>query len=296
MNLFQKIEDVGKDFCTFPMSFEKYGWYKPILVGALAAVLYFVFSMLLGFIVSILFPQALASLYMPGSNSSPGLETLGGLYTSIDIALIFPSFFIAFKIVRDSPFSSYLSSRGGWNWKIFAKSFLIILVVYGIISLVEILIFGAKIDIKFTAVTFLAMIVVTLLQCFAEELMCRGFLMQTFGSWFRIPVVAIILQAVIFTAIHSYNMTGLVSVLFSGLCYGLLAWYCDGLEVSSALHCVNNITVFFIAGITTTQISNNVGFEGALEGIIMTVVAIAAIFLIEKKFNWIGLKAESSPE
>lgn len=294
MKIFQKVDDVENDFCTFPRAFEKYKWYKPILVAALTFILYIVFSILCDGLFGIFFPELFSSTLLFDPNSSPGLETVEGIYTSINIALIIPSFFIASKIVRDRPFSSYLSSRGGWNWEIFAKSLVIALIVYGIITLVEFLIFGAEFNNKFTILTFLAMIIVTLFQSFAEELMCRGFLMQTLGSWFRIPVVAIVIQALFFTVLHSYNLIGLVDILFSGLCYGLVAWYCDGLEVSSALHSVNNIIVFLIAGLTTTGLSTEITIEGSLEGIIMTIATIVVIFLIERKYNWIGFKKDSS--
>ncbi len=294
MKIFQRVDDVKSDFCTFPRSFEKYRWYKPILVAVLTFIFYFILSILCDVLFGIFFPELFSSSLLYNPNSSPGLETVEGIYTSINIAIIIPSFFISSMVVRDRPFSSYLSSRGGWNWEIFVKSSVIALIAYGIITLVEFLIFGVEFDNKFTILTLLAMIIVTLFQSFAEELMCRGFLMQTLGSWFRIPVVAIILQALFFTVIHSYNIMGLVDVLFSGLCYGVIAWYCDGLEVSSALHSVHNIIVFLTAGLTATELSNNITFEGSLEGILISLAAIAAIFLIDRKYNWIGLKRDNS--
>ena len=205
MKIFQRVDDVKSDFCTFPRSFEKYRWYKPILVVVLTFIFYFILSILCDVLFGIFFPELFSSSLLYNPNSSPGLETVEGIYTSINIAIIIPSFFISSMVVRDRPFSSYLSSRGGWNWEIFVKSSVIALIAYGIITLVEFLIFGVEFDNKFTILTLLAMIIVTLFQSFAEELMCRGFLMQTLGSWFRIPVVAIILQALFFTVIHSYN-------------------------------------------------------------------------------------------
>ena len=72
----------------------------------------------------------------------------------------------------------------------------------------------------------------------------RGFLMQTFGSWFRIPIIAIIIQALVFTSLHQYDIVGLTSILISGLLFGLIAWYTRGLEISTALHTANNLAAF----------------------------------------------------
>ena len=63
-------------------------------------------------------------------------------------------------------------------------------------------------------VSLMAMILSLILipaQCIAEEHMFRGLLMQTLGSWFKIPVLAIIIQAVIFAVVHSYNNIGCMS-------------------------------------------------------------------------------------
>ena len=175
----------------------------------------------------------------------------------------------------------------------FAKSAAVFFAVMIIAEAVEALVFGITFDVKLTALTFLALIIIAPLQCFGEELFFRGLLMQTFGSWFRIPVIAILLQAVVFTVCHGYNSVGMIEILFTGLCYGFLAWYTKGLEVSSAMHIANNITLLLLAGITVTGLSTQISVMSGLIGIAVKVIAVAAIFLIDWKYNWIGLKRGS---
>ena len=65
-------------------------------------------------------------------------------------------------------------------------------------------------------------------------------IMQTFGSWFKIPILAIILQAVIFAAVHGYNSLGIIAVFISGIVFGFFTWKTNGIEVSwSSLNIFN---------------------------------------------------------
>ena len=82
------------------------------------------------------------------------------------------------------------------------------------------------------------------LQTCGEELLFRGVLMQALGSWFKKPIVAIILQSLIFVTVHPYNFIGMVDIFVYGLFYGLVTWKTKGLEASMAMHTANN--TFFI--------------------------------------------------
>ncbi|MBO6122495.1 MAG: IS4 family transposase [Methanobrevibacter sp.] len=76
-----------------------------------------------------------------------------------------------------------------------------------------VLIFTAY-DFAFTGSSFnnglpIYIIILTILiapfQCFAEELLFRGFLMQTVGSWIRVPIVVIVIQAIIFAYLKGFS-------------------------------------------------------------------------------------------
>ncbi|WP_407377418.1 CPBP family intramembrane glutamic endopeptidase [Methanobrevibacter sp.] len=87
--------------------------------------------------------------------------------------------------------------------------------------------------------------------------------MQAFGSWFKIPIVAIILQAILFGIIHvQYNIMGMICILTSGIIYGFVTWYTKGLEVSSALHAVNNFTAFIGTLLAVASTSGNMSGMG----------------------------------
>lgn len=118
--------------------------------------------------------------------------------------------------------------------------------------------------------------------------MFRGFLIQTFGSWFKILVLAIIIQAIIFAAVHGYNSLGVFEVFVSGLIMGVLAWKTNGIEVSSALHTANNLTIalFVMFGLqSTTSTINPTDF---IIGIVLDIILFVIMYFVGMKTQWFG--------
>ncbi|MBQ6099260.1 MAG: hypothetical protein IJL02_05285, partial [Methanobrevibacter sp.] len=57
------------------------------------------------------------------SGTYEGLNSALPIIISDLILIMFiPSLYLASKIVNDRPFSSYSSSRGGWNFKLYFKA------------------------------------------------------------------------------------------------------------------------------------------------------------------------------
>jgi hypothetical protein len=116
--------------------------------------------------------------------------------------------------------------------------------------------------------------------------MFRGFVMQTFGSWFRLPLIAVILQALIFAAGHPYNRIGQIAIAASGLGFALSAWFGRGLEVSAALHVVNNMTIFYLQGLGMTTVSSEASVSGMVMDMCISAVYVIVIFWLSRKTKW----------
>lgn len=123
---------------------------------------------------------------------------IGEIYSNLGVIIMIPSLYLATKIVKDRPFSSYASSRGGWNNKLFLKAFIIPFIVFLAMGVIETAIAGADGNYHFSIIFLITLIILVPLQSIAEEYVYRGLIMQTFGSWFKVPVLAIILQGIIF--------------------------------------------------------------------------------------------------
>ena len=285
------------EYPTYPRRFISYRWFKPLLAGLLFAVLY------LGSNVAIVLLGALnqggleSVMKIAGSYDTMDVSSgLGILLNLGSLAVAIPLLALTALIVRDRPFSSYSSARGGWDWSVFGRMMLLALLVCGVPNLVWILLDHGPLNNQFTIATFLLLTVMGPLQCIAEEYMFRGLLMQTFGGWFRIPVIAVVLQALIFMAMHPYNLTGKLTILATGCMMGLMAWISRGIEASSAIHIVNNMVAFYADGLGLGAIGSEVSSLDLVVTLIIDAVYVAVLLVLRKKGFFDRIKRDDAAE
>lgn len=283
------------EYITFPRSFEKYRWYKPILVSIVGLIIYIILTVILSIIFEMIYGEAVINSIIDGGYEILNTE-VGQIFSDLGIIIMIPSLYLATKIVNDRPFSSYSSSRGGWNSKLFLKSLIIPLSAFLIIEGISIIIFGSEGTYHFSIPFLIITLIFVPLQCIAEEYVFRGLVMQTFGSWFKIPVLAIILQSIVFAALHGYNSLGNIEIFISGLVMGFLAWKANGIEVSSALHTANNLTssLFVMFGLQVT--STNIGLNDVIIAAVIDIAIGAIIYYAGMKSNWFGEIPENSQD
>ena len=281
------------EYITFPTTFENYKWYKPLIVIIVTMFIMLIFGVVIAMLTYLVGGVDLAKTAFAGTYE--GLNSaLPILISDLILATFIPSLYIASKIINYRPFSSYSSSRGGWNFKLYFKALIIPLILYIIYEGISSTISGVK-GTSQVSILFLIVICVSVpLQSIAEEYMFRGFLLQTLGSWFKIPLLAIVIQAIIFALFHGYNSFGLLEVLVMGLIYGFFAWKTNGIEVSSALHTANNFTVglFVMLGLHVSTSSPQL--ESSVGTIIFEILLFIIMYLVGKKSNWFGEIPESS--
>ena len=282
---------------TYPRQFISYRWFKPLLAGLLFAVLY------LGSTVAIVLLGALnqggleSVMKIAGSYDTMDVSSGPGILLNLgSLAVAIPLLALTALIVRDRPFSSYSSARGGWDWSVFGRMMLLALLVCGVPNLVWILLDHGPLNNQFTIATFLLLTVMGPLQCIAEEYMFRGLLMQTFGGWFRIPVIAVVLQALIFMAMHPYNLTGKLTILATGCMMGLMAWISRGIEASSAIHIVNNMVAFYADGLGLGAIGSEVSTLDLVVTLIIDAVYVAVLLVLRKKGFFDRIKRDDAAE
>ena len=272
------------EYPTYSRRFLSYRWFKPILVALIFFALYM---------------GATVAMVVAGAIQQGGIENvmdIAGGYDNMDVASIpgillnlgslaiaIPILALAALIVRDRPFSSYSSARGGWDWGVFGRMMLLALLVCGVPNVIWILLDHGPLDNHFTVFTFLLLTVMGPLQCIAEEYLFRGLLMQTFGGWFRIPVIAVIAQALIFMSMHPYNLTGRLTILATGCMMGLMAWITRGIEASSAIHIVNNMVAFYVDGLGIGAIASEVSTLDLFVTLAIDTVYVLTLLFLRKK-------------
>ena len=274
------------EFISFPKTFEKYRWYKPILVFIIGLIIMLILQGIILIVFSAIYGENIIELF------TGGYEVLntewGEIVSDLSVIIMIPALYIATKIVRDRPFSSYASSRGGFNFKLYLKALIIPFIALVILQCLDIAINGPEGTYHFSILFLITSLILIPLQCIAEEYVYRGLIMQTFGSWFKIPVLAILLQSIIFTVSHGYNSLGLIEIFVSGIIFGFLTWKTNGIEVSSAIHTANNfsISLFIMFGLISATSSPT--FNNVVISIVFDIILCAIMYYLIMKTDWFG--------
>ena len=288
------------DYATFPRQFVTYRWFKPLLVAVLGFVFMLAFQIVLLIVGAMWSPDPNFIYTISGNYDDMNPYTGPGALVEIGgIAIMLPALALAALIVRDRPFSSYSSSRGGWNWSAFLKCLAVAAIVMGALTVVELLIpsesNGDGIN-RFTLEGIILCVVLIPVQCAAEEYVFRGLLLQTVGAWTKLPAVAIIVSAALFAAGHPYNLVGIITIFADGLIWGALAWWTKGLEATTAMHIVNNMLAFFFGGFGLEAITSEVDVLSMVIMLVADAVFTGAIILLDTRFNWFTSKGDGTAE
>ncbi|MBR1481547.1 MAG: CPBP family intramembrane metalloprotease [Ruminococcus sp.] len=279
-------------YFPYPKQFTPYKWYKPLLTALLMIVFFFVFSTIVGLIGSVLASaQGVNPVeLMQGGYDHMDAYSVHGAITSLgSIAMFLPALLLANRIVNARSFSSYSSSRGGFDFGVFFKTLIGALVCIGLpLTLQTLLTQPQSGNIRFTVAGLIVCLILVPLQCCAEEYVFRGLAMQTFGSWIKLPVIPIILQTLLFAAMHPYNIFGVISVALMGAGLGVCAYITNGLEASCAAHIVNNLTAFLFAGFGFGAVQSEVDVFSVVIIIPCFCLYIAFLLFAKKKLGWFG--------
>ena len=272
-----------RDFATYPLRFKTYKWFKPLLVGLLYIVFFFIFLSIVYLISSIAFHTTVTST---GYDDLDFYSVPGAFFNNATRIIVIPALLLAAMIVKDRPVSSYFSSMGGWRWKTFLKTFAAGFIIFGIPIFLWFLLHGKVEDVRFSLGGFFLLILLNPLQCVSEELMDRGFIMQTVSSWFNLPIAGLIVQTIVFASSHPYNLIGIIYIALSGVVYGLICIYSRGIEASSALHILNNTIEICMAGFGYGSITAEQTISHPLFNITFKILFLVFIIYADKKLHW----------
>ena len=288
------------NYITFPRQFTAYRWYKPLLVGLLTFVFFILFSVALtviGFIISD--AGDFTSFYYYYLESSEVEYTVPGMFMTLGyVAIMLPALAVAVRIIYDRPFSSYSSSRGGWKWKTFLKCLAVSGIISGAAFVIQLLMpsdGSETAGMNVAADVLVITIIMVPFQCAAEEYIFRGYIMQAVGGWTKLPVIAIIVETIVFTLGHEYNLIGLAAIFVSGLTYGIIAWKSNGLEATSASHIVNNLLAFILPVLGLAESGTDAGVLDLVISVIIDVIYLTLMLIIIRKTNWFAPKQDGNP-
>jgi uncharacterized protein len=179
------------------------------------------------------------------------LETALGLAS---IAIVLPLVLLAARFIQSRPAGTVSSVLGRlrWGWlglclglaavstllMIAGSTALMMLTDAPDASLAE----GAWVGVGTFAMGLAWLLILVPLQAAAEEYVFRGWLLQAIGAFMRSPWPAIVVQAVLFAALHGWGTPwGFIDLIIFGTVLGWLTVRTGGLEAAIALHVSTNL-------------------------------------------------------
>ena len=277
-------------YLPYQKQFTPYKWYKPLLASLVAFGFFLVFSTVLTVIGGIIAQNQgydLQKLLMGGYDTLDAYTPLGAILTLGGVAIMLPAVFLGNKIINARPVSSISSSRGDFDFAAFFKCFVAGLVIIALpMTIITLLTTQNTGAIRFTVFGFILCTILLPLQCIAEEYVFRGQLMTMFGAWIKFPIIPILLQTILFAAVHPYNIIGVISVALMGVVLGICAYITNGLEASCALHIINNMMAFYFTGFGFEGLTSNVQIGDLISDIIICGLYLAFIIFADKKLGW----------
>ena len=281
-----QMNDERKTPCyvTFTRDLEGYKWWKPLLTAVLTGILALVGQTVTVMIVNIFDPEVIKAMMNGGYDGFNSYTAPGVLVSLGVVAFMIPALFLANRITGERPFSTFVSSRGGWDMRRFLGFIVPGLVIVAIPLIIFTVLTSDRTGIRFTVMGFILCTVLGPIQCIAEELIFRGLIMQTVGGWTGKTVIAVIAQTLVFACMHPYNIIGVIEVSVMAVGLAFLAWLTDGIEASSAMHILNNMTIFYMVGfgLGTIQTDSTVA-DAIVSAVLMAAFILYVLF--GKKYN-----------
>ena len=279
-------------------------WFSPLLEGLLGVAVFLGLNLLISVALAAAIMGSGLSLHDVATNRAVIMEhpALFAL-TFLSLIAIVPSLFIARLVVGPKPWGLIHSVAGRLRRSLLLPYLGLSFAVYGIYYAVMLALSGESLpeyryfqppQVEFWVYVAMMLLLVPV-QCYAEELAYRGFMMQMLGRWLRTPWLPIVLPAVLFMLSHAYDPWGQSTILTMGIYAGFLCWYTGGLEASISLHVANNVILMLLSMVAGLDpfASEGVTPVDALQGIALEGVYVVLACLI---FNARARRGEVSRE
>jgi uncharacterized protein len=229
-----------------------WAWWRPLLGLVLFTVLYGVAGVVL--VIVVLVTGVVPDLAMLDLTDVAVL-----LVTNLSLIVAIPIVWLCWLVPHGLGIGWSSSVLGRLRWRLFLPWTWRALATLGVAVAVSLLIAVAVtgVDVTGPGPSFPWMLLVVLtttpLQAAAEEYVFRGYLSQAIAGWIGRrgvgAAVAAVVSAALFSAAHAPPDLQTFLYRFAiGLALSAAAWLTGGLEASIALHAVNNVVIFLLAG------------------------------------------------
>jgi membrane protease YdiL (CAAX protease family) len=229
------------------------------------------------------------------------LAVLGAIFTAWTTALL-----VALKVTHPHQLvKRWITSAHKFRWRLFfAGGGLFAIIMAAALALTEITspgtlkapIFDVSQALQMRIAYGLVLLLVLPVAAAFEEILCRGWMMQQTAAWTRNIVAILLINAVIFSALHLDPDPGRnLSRAAVGLAFGWGALRLGGLEFSIGAHTVNNLMIALFASTLgkATEVAQASQLGDVITDLCTTAAMIAAIELAARwrpLHDWAGVE------
>ena len=182
-------------------------------------------------------------------------------YMLIIVGMVFSTAYLflyfSVRFLHKRSFKSLINAGRKIDWKRIGKGAIAWFIVMAFIDILYFIISPGSFRFSFEPGNFLILSMIALIvfpiQASFEEVFFRGYLLQAIGLIARKPLLVLILNSLIFAALHWWNGSNFVmstsiviSAFIIGLMLGLITLADDGIELAVGIHIVNNLYVALI--------------------------------------------------
>jgi len=230
-------------------------------------------------------------LLMAAGIADPRLDFVA---VNLSIFMMLAGLALVVKLIHRRALSTLVSPDGRLDWARMRRSAATWVALMAVVTAAEHALFPERYYFSFNAARFFVflplVVLLTPLQCLAEELVFRGYAMQGLGLLTRRPLAIVVLSSLIFTAPHLLNPEaqahGVVIVAASYVTMGMLLATIalrDGrLELAIGVHAVNNVFLGLVANYDGSALMTESLFTAReldpVYSLVMLIVAAAVFY------------------
>jgi membrane protease YdiL (CAAX protease family) len=195
-------------------------------------------------------------LLMLAGRSEPPLDFVA---VNLSIFMMLAGLAVTVKLIHRRSLRSLIAPEDRFDWTRAARAAAAWVVLAAAVAILEHLLYPERYYLSFNPDRFFIYLVLVLmltpLQCFVEELVFRGYVMQALGLLTRRPLVIAVLSSIAFTIPHLLNPEVLehgaaimaANYFAIGMLLATITLRDGRLELAIGLHAVNNVFLALIA-------------------------------------------------
>lgn len=238
----------------------KSAWWRYLLGGAFIVIGYTIFG-IFSYVIIVLVASALSGGISFGK--LPVVDKKTGLLEGVDPIIGFIALNVSFLysilfiwmvvgLLHRRPLLSLITPYKRLNWKRLGVGFATWFFLYGLVVIIEYLVFPQNYEIAFQFPQYFLFAPVVLfftpLQCFAEELFFRGYLLQFLGTFNKNFWFLSVINGILFTLPHLANpevpqdpVPTCLAYFAIGFLLAIITLRTNSLEIAIGAHAANNL-------------------------------------------------------